>query len=670
MCKNNFGFYTSQNMSPCLRILLTALIGSILYGEGGQLKISEIRPVMDEMLAVHIEHREMAPLLMRRAFKLFIEQFDMARMYLLQDEVRPFLEKSDKELARSVLNYRGGDLTDFICLSQVIQEAVFRARSFRREIQKELILNGEGLELPSGESYLGFAKSDEQLKMRIRTQLVRFLLEEKRLAHLEEWTPEIRAKIFQLLSRRVAQKEESYLILDESGKFLDKTKSEHYLSLHALKSLAKSLDAHSCYFSREEAVEMRTALEKQFDGIGVVLREALDGVVISDLVKGGPADKSGQIAVGDQLVEVDGKSLQGLSYEQILRLLKGDGKRELVLKVKRLGSSSPIHVSLNREKIVMQDERLQTEFHPYADGIIGKLVLPSFYEGGHQSSAEQDIREGIKKLKKQGNLKGLILDMRENSGGFLTQAVKVASLFITRGVVVISKYAQGEMKYLREVDGRNYFDGPLVVLTSKASASAAEIVAQALQDYGAAVIVGDERTYGKGTIQYQTVTDENAKSYYKVTVGRYYTVSGRTTQIEGVKADLVVPTEYAPYNIGERYLEYPLANDRVAPAYSDPLTDVEEKTKIWMQKNYLPHLQKPQTHWQKLLPVLSKNSSLRQKKDKNFSLFVQSQEKIQGLSPRSFHHVENPSWGRNDLQMDEAVNILKDMIEIRTTPCK
>ena len=249
----------------------------------------------------------------------------------------------------------------------------------------------------------------------------------------------------------------------------------------------------------------------------------------------------------------------------------------------------------------------------------------------------------------------------------MNQAVKIAGLFITRGVIVISKYSQGETKYLRDIDGRIYFDGPLVILTSKGSASAAEIVAAALQDYGTAIIVGDESTYGKGTIQFQTVTDDGAKAFFKVTVGRYYTVSGRTPQIDGVKADLHLPSELAPFNIGERYLEYPLPNDRIAAAYVDPLSDVEERNRAWFQKNYLPNLQEPQTIWQKWMSQLARNSALRLGRDKNFNLFLQNQERYQGLSIRTYSRPANPSWGQDDLQMAEAVNILKDMIQLRAS---
>src|SRR5262249_53796114 len=158
---------------------------------------------------------------------------------------------------------------------------------------------------------------------------------------------------------------------------------------------------------------------------------------------------------------------------------------------------------------------------------------------------------------------GLVLDLRENAGGFLSQAVKVSGIFLSNGIVVISKYSRGDVHFLRNIVGRSYFNGPLVILTSKMSASASEIVAQALQDYGVGIVVGDERTFGKGSIQYQTVTDMSTDLFFKVTVGKYYTASGRTTQIEGVKTDIVVPTHYAPYHIGERYLEYPLSADKV-----------------------------------------------------------------------------------------------------------
>ncbi len=655
------------------RILIGAALlclCGMLQGQDRVLRVADLKSTMEEMLAYHVEHKEISPTLMRRAFKIYIEQFDSSKMYLLQEEVEPYLSPTPAALERCIAKYNEGDLSDFIELNMIMQQAIQRVRTWRREIQKELILNSDQPEAPQAESYLAYAKNEEGLKARQHKLLIRCLLEEKRLSQLTSWTIEQRAQIMQLWQRRFQRKEEPYLIFDASRKFLDKEKGQHALCVNTLRALAKSLDAHSAFYSPQEATEMRSSLEKQFDGVGVVLREGIEGVVVADLIKGGPAERSGQILPGDVIVEIEGKSAKGLSYEQVLEEMKAGGKRELQLGLVRKGHEAPLRAFLTREKIVMSDERLQMSSTPCGNGIIGKLVLPSFYEGGHISSAEQDIRDAIKKLKKQGELKGLILDMRENAGGFLSQAVKVAGLFITRGVIVISKYAKGEIKYLREIDGRMYFDGPLVILASKASASAAEIVAQALQDYGVALIVGDQRTYGKGTIQYQTVTDESAKAFYKVTVGRYYTVSGKSTQIDGVKADIIVPTEFAPYNLGERYLEYPLANDQVMPAYIDPLTDVEERNKGWLQRNYLPNLHKPNATWQRMMPFLVQNSTMRLEKDKNFLLFMKGHGSSQGLSIRSFQRPANPAWGQEDLQMIEAVQILKDMIEIKNAVAK
>jgi carboxyl-terminal processing protease len=233
---------------------------------------------------------------------------------------------------------------------------------------------------------------------------------------------------------------------------------------------------------------------------------------------------------------------------------------------------------------------------------------------------------------------------------------------------VISKYGKGDIHYLRNITSKKYFDGPVVVLTSKMSASASEIVAQALQDYGVALIVGDTRTFGKGSIQYQTITDENADLFFKVTVGKYYTVSGRSAQIEGVKADIVVPSHYAPYKIGERYLEYPLPADQVTPAYMDPLSDLDEKSKTLFRKRYLPELQKVVSIWQQALSSLKERSAQRIKANEHFQVFLRKLEKIQARQlPNMVNTIdERVDTGGRDLQMEEAVYILRDMIHLQS----
>lgn len=605
--------------------------------------------MMQEMLSYHVEFKEFSPLIAKRSFKLFLEQFDSEKGYLLTGETNKFLDLSERVADNVVEGYYNNDFAYYSDVNNLIAKAVGRSREIRQEIERELILNSEEPKAASGESYMQHAASIDGLKERIRKKLVRFLYSEKKEGRGKPWTAERRAKIFAFLEKRVRRFEEAYL---------PGNRDEHYFSMHVLKAMAKSLDAHTSFFSPEEAFEMRTSLEKQFEGVGVILKEEVEGVVIIGLIKGGPADKSGMILPGDMLVEIDGKSVTDDAYEMILEKMKGSGRKEVVLGVRRCeGPSSErlLRVTLKREKIVMQSERLNAVAEPFGDGLIAKLTLPSFYESDEGSSCEKDMREALRNLKTSGKIRGVVLDMRENLGGFLNQAVKVAGLFISSGVIVISKYAHGELQYLRDIDGRVYFTGPLIVLTSKASASAAEIVAQALQDYGAALVVGDERTYGKGSIQYQNVTERSQTAFFKVTVGKYYTVSGRTTQIEGVKADIIVPTEYSVYNIGERFLEYPLKNDRLPSAYVEPLSEADKKKEHWWQRRALPHMQKKQSLWTQLCPTLKANSSYRLDHNKDFQLFLKS------LNPETTLK-KGENWGVEDLQMHEAVNILKDMI--------
>lgn len=649
---------------PFIFILLFLAVCS--YASPQRLKKQDVRKTMQEMLAYHVEYKDFSTLLARRSLKLYIQQFDMEKNYLFASEAKTFLDPRDERVDATVRKYQKDDLAEFAAANQVIQNSIMRARRIRAEVERELILSNENFAYPQGESYLDYARNEGELRNRIRRQLVRLLVLEKKWNEIADWTPQDKQKVFALWEKRLGRYENPYLTMDSNGNNIPAEMADHYLALHTLKAMAKSLDAHTSYFSPEEAFEMRASLEKQFEGVGIVLREGISGVVISDLIKGGPAERCGKIAAGDLIVKIDGKPVEGASYEEILNGLQGSGSSQVRIGFKRKAANQEMvyyEVDLKREKIVMQDERLQYTFEPYADGIIAKLTLPSFYESGSDSSCEKDIRDALRELRKEGTIYGVVLDMRENSGGFLNQAVKVAGLFVSSGVIVISKYSQGEVQYLRDIDGRSYYSGPLVILTSKASASAAEIVAQALQDYGVALVVGDERTYGKGTIQYQTVTDDHASVFFKVTVGRYYTVSGRSTQIEGVKADILVPTFYSAFNIGEKYLEFALKSDRISPAYVDPLTDVDLRNRAWFQRNYLPHVQKKLSVWNQMLPTLKDNSSFRLKLNKNYQLFLNT---LEAQASNRFSPTAKQNWGVDDLQMTEAVNILKDMIIIQT----
>lgn len=626
----------------------------------------DVQRVMNRLFSLHVENKELNPLIIRRCFKLYVEQFDPDKSYLLEQEVAPYLQMSDEKVRLVMQRMSHEDYSDFIALNQTIQRAIVRAQSIRDRFSRRDLEASAQFRSDYTGIHARFAQTENELAERLKSRLVRFYLYHKSRSNLS--TAERQSKLIQLFAKKAFRLESSYLYLNNNGTEMDAKQAAHQFSLHLLKAFAKSLDTHSSFYSPEEAYETRLSLEKQFEGVGVILFEGVDGVMISELIKGSPAEQIGKISINDLLVEIDGRSVEKASFEDVLDLLKKDNRKEIVLGFKRMsnaGDETFFRVALSKKPIVMNDSRIMTSWEKYGDGIIGKISLFSFYESNDGLSSEKDIKEAIRAFQKIAPLRGLVLDLRENSGGFLSQAVKVAGLFLTNGVVVISKYSQGDVHYLRNIVGKSFYNGPLVVLTSKMSASAAEIVAQALQDYGVALIVGDERTFGKGSIQYQTVTDSNADLFFKVTVGRYYTASGRTTQIEGVKADIVVPTSYSPYNIGERFLEYPLSPDRVQSAFVDPLSDLDLRTKHLFEQKYMPYLQRVVSFWRKVLPTLKKNSEKRLMKNPAFQAMLHNHEQIRariGLLPPN--SIDESPVESVDLQMNEAVNIVIDMINI------
>ncbi|MCB1181298.1 MAG: PDZ domain-containing protein [Chlamydiia bacterium] len=622
---------------------------------------------MGHLFEYHIDKKGMSDILVRRSLKIYIDMFDPVKTYLLEQECESYLHPNER-LVRKVLDeYEEGEYTTYFNLDAQLKSAVFRAREWRKGWLNDpvaLVLQARNLIPEKNEIERDFSFSEQILKQRHRRFFLGLIaLQIDHLPH--PLPPGKEAKLVALCEKKIRTIENFYLGLDENGRELTDEAQNHLVYQRIMKSLAKSLDAHTAYYSPEEAYAMKVQLEKGMCGIGVVLSEGVDGVVVAEVIKGGPAAKNGLLRTGDTIVEVDGESVREYSFARILEVLRGEEGSKTILGVMRYPDGNVslqpdfIRVQLVRSMIILNDKRCDYEAVPFGDGVIGKVTLYSFYEGDDGIGSERDLREAISELQKQGPLYGLVLDMRDNTGGFLSQAVKVSGLFITSGVVVISKYSDGTVKYYRAVDGSLAYDGPLVVLVSKGSASATEIVAGTLQDYGVAVIVGDENTYGKGTIQHQTVTGVRSNSFFKVTIGRYYTVSGKSTQIEGVKADIIVPTLLKNEKMGEAYLDYPLPADNVEPAFDDHLMDVDQYAQKWFKKYYLSTIQKPTFYWRERLALLQSNSQKRLEKNKNYQVFLQV------IEPNHVFSLEEDNFGQNDLQMEEAINIVSDMILLK-----
>jgi len=631
------------------------------------LKTSDISRIMQQILSKHIDKKEVTYQILSHALSIYIDQFDPYRMYLLENEVSPYVNLSSVSFQQAVKQYKHDDFTLFKELNQTIQRAIERSRRMRKRVESDL---KNSLFLPTphhGKENESFALTTVELKARVMEDIEASINAQKKHDG-QVLTPQRKEQILSTYEAKKHEFENQYLYQDEKGEPLPPAEEENLFTIHVLKALANSLDSHTSFYENHEAYDIRVRLQKEFKGIGIVLKETNKGIIVTHMLEGGPAARSGLIQTGDLLIDVDGQSTTNHSFEKIIEMLHGEKNTTVKLTFKRpadKGEGNTIHtVQLKRETIILKNDRVDVISEAFGNGIIGVITLHAFYQGQGVSS-EQDVRNAIEKLEKKGHLKGLILDLRDNSGGFLSQAVKVAGLFITDGIIVISKDSDGDERIYRDVEGKRLYGGPLIVLTSKATASAAEIVAQALQDYGVALVVGDEHTYGKGTIQTQTVTDNQSTSYFKVTVGKYYTVSGRTPQKEGVKADIVVPGHWNREKIGEMYADS-LDSDVIPPAYDDSLKDIPPDIRSWYIKYYIPKLQKRTTAWRDLLPGLRKNSEYRIANNKNYQYFLKGEGVEEGSSDDEEEwdgsDKKNKTYGEDDLQEQEAINIIKDMI--------
>jgi len=610
---------------------------------------------MYQLLDYHIDHKELNEEVIRRSLKIYVTQFDPGYSYVLESEVQAYVHPQPELLTTILSEYQEDQYSHYFELNDIICQSIERARKWRAQWAtqpEKLIAEAQNYRSKKAD-HENLLTREQDLKERHKEHFLgylKFLMDD--LGH--ESYAGLENKIIALAEKQLAVFENNYLGINDTGKIASALEQQHHVLLRTLKAFAHSLDAHTAYFSPEEAYAMKVQLEKGMCGVGVVLREGIDGIVIHEMIKGGPAQLSGQITAGDRITEVDGQNVKGASFRHVLDIMRGKEGSKMTLGLTSPSSKASVRVTLTRAKIALDDDRVECKAEKFADGVIGKITLRSFYEGENGVSSEQDMKRAILKLREEGPIYGLVLDMRDNSGGFLSQAIKVSGLFMTSGVVAISKYSDGTVKYYRCLDKNCLYDGPLLILVSRGSASATEIVAQTLQDYGRALIVGDDKTYGKGTIQHQTVTDDASQAFFKVTIGRYYTVSGKSTQIQGVLADVVVPSDLHFVKIGENHQEFPLPADTMPAAFEDDLSDVDPFAKRWFAKNYTPYLQQRDTRWQEHLPTLQENSRSRLASNKNFQIFLTD------LKDKKSKRECN--YGGNDLQMEEALHILKDML--------
>ena len=372
-----------------------------------------------------------------------------------------------------------------------------------------------------------------------------------------------------------------------------KLTSDEVLEVY-LNALAHVYDPHSDYLGRAQMDDFSIAMNLSLLGIGATLRAEDSYCKIFDLVPGGPAARSGLLKPGDRIVAVgqgDQKPVDivELPLPDAVKLIRGPKGTRVCLTLIPAGApdgSARKTVTLVRDEIKLEDQQTKARIVdlPEKNGAplrLGVIDLPSFYQGHDVGagtkpvSATADAAKLIRKLEAE-RIQGLILDLRHNGGGSLEEAITLTGLFIREGPVVQTRELNGRTDVGADTDAAELYNGPLIVLTSRFSASASEILAGALQDYGRALIVGDKSTFGKGTVQsvvaLAQLMDENHLAHsvdpgaLKVTIRKFYRPSGASTQLKGVAADIALPALSDAAEVGEAELQDPLPWDRVPPS--------------------------------------------------------------------------------------------------------
>ncbi|MCX6875959.1 MAG: carboxy terminal-processing peptidase [Verrucomicrobia bacterium] len=518
-------------------------------------------------------HQQLDDALAGKFLDRYLDTLDSAHLLFLQSDLDEFA-RARPALAEATRNQ--GDSS----LAHVVFKR-FLERLDQRVAFTTGLLESERFDFTADESFSYDRKqaprpADLSAAQALWRQQLRYEYLQEKLAGKQA------ADIVKTLSRRPARMAETM------RKYDDKAVLEMYLE-----ALAQVYDPHSDYMGPEQLKSFEITMNLSLIGIGATLRSQDGYCKIMELVPGGPAARSGRIKNGDRIVGVaqqegdEYTDLVDLPLSQAVELIRGKKGSSVflnIIPVDAADDSVRKTITLVREEIKLEDQQAKAQIIDLPAGDqtqrIGVIDLPGFYAGEGKgketpTSATADVARLLTKLQ-QENVTGIILDLRRNGGGSLKEAIDLTGLFIPSGPVVQTRNREGRPEIGKDRDGKVAYDGPLVVLTSRFSASASEILAGALQDYGRAVIVGDTSTFGKGTVQTivplarimqgEGLIPGSDPGALKVTISKFYRPSGKSTQLEGVKADIVIPSLTDLPEIGESDLNNPLPCDTIPAA--------------------------------------------------------------------------------------------------------
>jgi len=519
----------------------------------------------------HYTRERLDDSLSTKFLETYLTALDYNRLYFTQQDIDEFRERFGERLDEATLS---GNLDPareiFSRYKQRVQDRVEKNRKlleedFTFESDRTVQMNRRELPWPADEK-----AADALWRDIVEAEMLRETLNEFKVR-----TPK------ESLERRYRQ------VLRNVQEMDDEDVVKVFLS-----SLAQTYDPHSEYLSPSDMENFQIQMRLSLVGVGAVLRSEDGYAKVMEVVPGGPADRDGRLRVNDRIAAVaqgdkEFEEVVDMKLDKVVEKIRGEKGTVVKLMILPGDATDPSVrevIDITRDEVKLKDQEAKAELLELKspEGTptkVGWITLPSFYANmdgrgsGKSKSTTADVSALLSRLKKEG-MEGLVIDLRRDGGGSLEEAINLTGLFIPHGPVVQAKDSNGKITVSQDTDRSVAYDGPLVVLMNRLSASASEIFAAALQDYGRAVIVGDKRSFGKGTVQ--TVLELGRlmmpfslsaidAGALKLTIQKFYRVKGGSTQLNGVESDIVLPSLTDNADIGEEALENELAYDEVAP---------------------------------------------------------------------------------------------------------
>ena len=663
----------------------------------------------------HYEPKDLDDTFSSNVFDDFIDILDPTKRYFLESDVREF-EKYRFMIDDEIRN------TDITFFNVVYQRLMVRMNE-AKEIYKEVLAEpfdytlDEVIDIDYDKQE--FAANKKQLKERWRKQLkynTLAVFENKVENRISDATQgdgpqasadvlvkynEIPTSVDRALTEEEAR-ENTKNTLDEFFDFVGDLERKDWF-VQYINTIVEEFDPHTFYFAPEEKERFDIGMSGKFEGIGARLQKRPEGAKIVEIISGGPVWRDQTLEVGDEILKVgqDGEEpidIVGMRLDDAIKLIKGPKGTIVDLTVRRVDGTIEV-VSIVRDVVELEESYAKSATIKTDDAHkFGLINLPKFYidfEDYTERNAATDVAKEVERLKEAG-AEGIVLDLRDNGGGSLKTVVEMAGLFIKDGPIVQVR-SSGQRKEVHEdKDERIQWDGPLVILVNELSASASEILAAAMQDYKRAVIIGSKQTFGKGTVQNVIPLDNIVRSNehgdlgaIKLTTQKFYRINGGSTQLEGVKSDIVVPDRYSYIDLGERDQENPLGWDKITPAdykvwdgYIDFETTVANSKKR-MENNAQIKLIDENAKWlkeQQDETVISLNydtyigreneakkrsESFKTLRDYDSKLAFESLEyETELFTQDSVLREKRDRWHKSlakDIYVEEAVNVLKDL---------